>query len=395
MKESVAVAAYTLTSALGVGLDAHRAALRSGAGGLAPAYWPNADVDTWLGAVDALAASGLELEPEWDSRNNRLAQLALKQDGFDKAVGSAVRRFGADRLGVLMGTSTSSVGRTERAYRELRDDGRWPESYVQPNTHHPHSAGAFVAQRIGAEGPALTISTACSSSARVFASAERWLRAGIVDAVVVGGVDTLCLSVIYGFHSLQLVSPTRCRPFDINRDGLNLGEAGGFALLTARRDTAEPAGWLKAYGESSDAHHMSSAHPEGLGARLAIELALARGGLEPGDIGYLNLHGTSTPANDAIEGKLCASLFDTRTRMSATKGWTGHALGAAGIVEAALCLDVLTCGWIPGTLGTEHVMSEIAEHLVLEGEAAQPRYAMTNSFGFGGNNCSLIFEAPG
>jgi 3-oxoacyl-[acyl-carrier-protein] synthase-1 len=252
-----------------------------------------------------------------------------------------------------------------------------------------------VAQLLGLDGPTMTVNTACSSSAKVFATGARWLRAGIVDAVLVGGADTLCQSVLYGFHSLQLVSESQCRPFDGARDGINLGEAAGFALLVRGDDAQdiEHTGiQLSGYGESSDAHHMSHPHPEGAGARLAIEQALAQAGLAPAQIDYINLHGTASRANDHIEGNLVGAMFPASTLASSTKGWTGHTLGAAGILESIFALEALTSGLVPGTLNLAQVDPEIAISMSAANQNADLTHVMSNSFGFGGNNACLIFS---
>jgi 3-oxoacyl-[acyl-carrier-protein] synthase-1 len=240
----------------------------------------------------------------------------------------------------------------------------------------------FVQEALGLEGPNETISTACSSSAKAFASAERLIRLGLVDAAVVGGVDTLCGSVLYGFNSLELVSSRPCRPFDAERDGISLGEAAGFALiervaLTADRGDAPPGLRLVGYGEASDAHHMSTPHPQGLGAERALDEALARAGLAPEAIGYINMHGTASTKNDEVEGALVKRRFPETTHASSTKGFTGHTLGAAGIVEAVINTTVLD--------------ADCGVQIRLEPARGDVRYALSNSFGFGGNNCSLIF----
>lgn len=384
---AIPVNAFTLTSALGVGLDETVDTIDDQRSGLSPEPWDDCDVATWLGRVEI--PRGVDPGPEWDCRNNRLAAFALNQDGFPDRVDEAIDRYGAHRVGVVIGTSTSSIERTEAAYRQLDPDDRFPPRFRQPLTHNPHSPGAFVAQHLGAAGPALTVSAACASSAKVFASAARWLEQALVDAVVVGGVDSLCLSVIYGFHSLQLVSDAACRPFDRDRSGISLGEAAGFALLERGARSGDARLELLGWGESCDAHHMSSAHPEGLGARLAMERAVRASGLAFADLDYVNLHGTGTRANDATEGRVCAELLHPRTLASATKGWTGHALGAAGMVESVLCLLALTEGQVPGTLNTRNPDADF--NLVLENVRSQPRIALSNSFGFGGNNCALVF----
>jgi 3-oxoacyl-[acyl-carrier-protein] synthase-1 len=205
--------------------------------------------------------------------------------------------------------------------------------------HTPHSLVAFVAEALTLDGPAVTVSTACSSSAKVFATAERLIRLGLADAALVGGVDTLCGSVLFGFHALQLVSPEPCRPFDAERSGISLGEAAGFALLERDDPTDRTAVRLVGWGESSDAHHMSTPHPEGLGAERALDDALARAGLATADIDHVNLHGTASAKNDEVEASLLARRFPERTHAVSTKGVTGHTLGAAGIVEAVAGAD--------------------------------------------------------
>jgi 3-oxoacyl-[acyl-carrier-protein] synthase-1 len=236
----------------------------------------------------------------------------------------------------------------------------------------------------------MALSTACSSSAKVFAAAARQLALGTIDAAIVGGVDSLCLTTLYGFASLQLTSPDPCRPYDAARNGISIGEGAAFALL--ERDPAPAPGslLLLGTGESSDAYHMSAPHPEGLGARLAMEAALRSAGLAPADIDYINLHGTSTPANDAAEGRAVADLFGLETPCSSTKGATGHTLGAAGAVEAVICALALGDGFLPGSPGTTTPDPAIPVDFVVRGRNADLRRALTNSFGFGGSNCSLI-----
>ena len=385
MQHPVGIQAYTLTSALGVGLAAMRGSLRGELGGLTDAPWPGCDVPCYLGRIELTGVPSVAADRQ--SRNNEMLALALAQDDFAGRVKAAVDRFGASRVGLVMGTSTSSIDRTEEAYASLQADGRFPPAMRQPHTHNPHAPGDFVADQLGLQGPRITISAACASSAKVFASAERWLQQDLVDAVVVGGGDSLCLSVIYGFHSLQLVAQEPCRPFDADRTGISLGEAAGFALLT--RDTAESDLTLLGVGESCDAHHMSSAHPEGLGARLSMQRALDAAGLAAADIDYINLHGTGTRANDSTEAAVCADFMSPTTSASATKSWTGHALGAAGIVEAVLCLDALATGFVPGTRNTQTVEGDFS--LLLDSEERSIATALSNSFGFGGNNCTVVF----
>lgn len=391
----LAIRAFTATSALGRGLDAHRDALRDRRSGLRRNDFGPQPLATWIGRVDGLEDAPLPAAwARWDCRNNRLAWLALQQDGLLDAARAAVARHGADRVALVIGTSTSSIGATEEAYARLEpgDDGatRFPADLARPIVHTPHSLGDFVQQATGARGPCVTVATACSSSAKVFAQAARLIDAGIVDAALVGGVDTLCGSVLFGFNSLQLVSENPCTPFDANRDGLSLGEAGGFALLERAAD-GEPGLQLRGYGESSDAHHMSAPHPEGLGAQLAMRDALARGGVAAGEVDYLNLHGTATPANDRAESLAVAALFPDTLHASSTKAYTGHTLGAAGIVESAIALLALQTGHLPGTLGARTPDPACGPQIRFDDARHEARLAMNNSFGFGGNNCSLLF----
>jgi 3-oxoacyl-[acyl-carrier-protein] synthase-1 len=237
----------------------------------------------------------------------------------------------------------------------------------------------------------MTVATACSSSAKAFAQADRLIRVGLADAAVVGGVDTLCGSVLFGFNSLELVSPEPCRPFDVGRRGISLGEAGGFALLEPALDAGTCGLRLLGHGESSDAHHMSSPHPTGLGARLAIEAALASAGLEAAAVDYVNLHGTASHRNDEVEARVLADLFPACTLASSTKGWTGHTLGAAGIVEAVISLLAIEHGIAPGTLNTTDLDPACGPQVRLANERREIRCALSNSFGFGGNNCTLLF----
>ncbi|WP_221210627.1 beta-ketoacyl-[acyl-carrier-protein] synthase family protein [Variovorax sp. Sphag1AA] len=381
------VSAFTATSSVGVGKGPLLAALEQSKSGLRANDFGPTPLPTWIGRVDGLEELRLPDElAGWDCRNNRLAWLGLQADGFIEAVAAARKRYGAGRIALILGTSTSSIGETEAAYTEL-DNGAFPAHQHRPKVHTPHSLTMFVQEALGLEGPAETISTACSSSGKVFASAERLIRLGLVDAAVVGGVDTLCGSVLFGFNSLELVSPEPCRPFDAGRNGISLGEAAGFALLERGEGPLE----LLGYGEASDAHHMSTPHPEGLGAEHALDDALARAGLKPADIDYINMHGTASTKNDEVEGALVARRFPETTHASSTKGFTGHTLGAAGIVEAVISLLAIETGLKPGTVNTTVLDAECGPQIKLQPARGEVRYALSNSFGFGGNNCALIF----
>jgi 3-oxoacyl-[acyl-carrier-protein] synthase-1 len=390
----LAVTAYTATSALGRGLADHLDALRAARSGLRRNDISSEPLDCWIGRVDGLESVALDSElADWDCRNNRLAWLGLQQDGFLEAARDARERYGAARIAVVMGTSTASVASTEEAYRHLNADGTFPPALRHENIHNPNSLTGFVQQALGLSGPAITIATACSSSAKVFATAERLIRLGLADAAIVGGTDTLCDSVLFGFNALELVSPERCRPFDVRRGGISIGEAAGFALLE-RADAGKSGDpRLVGYGESSDAHHMSTPHPEGLGAQLALHDALDRAGLQASQVDYINLHGTASLKNDEVEAALVARSFDAHTRASSTKGFTGHTLGAAGIVEAAIALLAIREGFVPGNLGGEQPDPACGPQMAWHNEHRKVRVALSNSFGFGGNNACLAFMA--
>lgn len=381
------ISAFTLCSALGAGRDATLAALRERRSGLRRNDFGGTPLATWIGRVEGLEAQPLpERYAAWECRNNRLAWRALVIDGFRDAVLKARDRYGADRVAVVVGTSTSSIGASEEAYTRLEPDGRYPPDLRRPIIHTPHSLGDFVQHALELRNVSVTVATACSSSAKVFAQAERLIRSGVADAAVVGGVDTLCGSVLFGFNALELVSPELCRPFDVQRRGINLGEAGGFALL---EKDATQGPWLTGYGESSDAHHMSTPHPEGLGARAALADALERAGIAASAVDYINLHGTASQKNDEVEARVVADLFPPTTFASSTKGWTGHTLGAAGIVEAAITLLALEHGLAPGTLNTQELDPECGPQIQCDNAERTVRHALSFSFGFGGSNCVL------
>jgi 3-oxoacyl-[acyl-carrier-protein] synthase-1 len=393
----VRIGAYTASSAVGRGRAATLEALRVRRSGLLPNDFGETPVPTCIGRVAGVEGAPLpERLARWECRNNRLAWLGLDQDGFLDAVEAARERYGRARIAVVVGTSTSSIGASEEAYRRLQPDGAFPSDLRRPIVHTPHSAGEFVQDALGLSGICVTTATACSSSAKVFAQAERLLRLGLADAAVVGGVDTLCGSVLFGFNALELVSPEPCRPFDPARRGINLGEAAGFALLErAGAAHAQTGPWLLGYGESSDAHHMSAPHPEGLGARIALRDAFARSGLGPGQIDYINLHGTASQKNDEVEARVIADLFPARTRASSTKGWTGHTLGAAGILEAVITLLALEAGLAPGTLNSTALDPACGPQIRLDNAQADLAFALSLSFGFGGSNCVLLFGRRG
>jgi 3-oxoacyl-[acyl-carrier-protein] synthase-1 len=326
-----------------------------------------------------------------------LADRALRQDGFADAVEETASRSGRKRIGLFIGTSTSGILETELAYR-ARDPatGALTGRFDYGASHNSFSAADYLRKRLRLEGPAVVVSCACASSAKVFGSARRMIEAGLIDAAVVGGVDSLCLTTLYGFHSLQLCSVAPCRPFDVARDGISIGEAAAFALLERIPGTLDGDDvLLLGVGESSDAYHMSAPHPEGDGARRAMQAALSSANLEPTSIDYINLHGTGTPSNDRSESHAVTSLFGPTTPCSSTKGATGHALGAAGALEAVISALALQNGLMPGGVHTACVDPTLTAHYIRENRRTPVERVLSNSFGFGGTNCSLILGRAG
>jgi 3-oxoacyl-[acyl-carrier-protein] synthase I len=383
-----------IVSSVGAGLNALLAALRGGTSGLRPCTFETVALPTYVGEVSGV--DEVRFDPEaagYDCRNNRLAQVALQQDGFADAVASAREKYGPARIGVFLGTSTSGIHESERAYRDRDPEtGALRRGFDFARTHDTFSVADFVSSFLRLEGPALVVSAACSTTANTFGCAARMITAGLCDAAIVGGADSLCLTTLYGFHSLEVLSPVPCRPFDAERDGISIGEGAGFALLEkpeAARD--EDAVLLLGVGESSEAFHMSTPHPSGIGARLAMERALDAAGLGPSDIDYVNVHGTATRIGDAAEDTAINSLFGNRIPCSSTKGYTGHMLGAAGISEAIISILALRHGFVPGTLNTRTVDPSFKSRYLMQTTDASLRTVMSNSLGFGGSNCSLIF----
>lgn len=348
------------------------------------------DLPCWVGAVPGVDEATLPSHLQaWDSRNHRLAWLALHDAEFSRVVDETIARRGAHRIGLVLGTSTSGIRSTEIAYAERRETGQWPAGFDYRHSHALDSLCRFSAGMLGIQGPMAVISTACSSSAKVFLTAQRWIDAGMIDAAVVGGVDSLCLSTLHGFDALQLLSADICRPFDAERNGISIGEAAGFALL----DRAPAAVCFRGGGESSDAWHMSTPHPEGLGAQDAMHMGLAAAQLGPADIGYVNAHGTATLANDRSEAAALTAVFGERgVPVSSTKGVTGHTLGAAGIVEAVITMLTLERQVLPPSANLGTPDPQLPVDLVTQARGASLRHAMSNSFGFGGSNCTLIFS---
>ncbi len=395
MTEPLVLTASTAVSAMGCGALAHRDALLSRTSGLQPNDFDPA-VGGWIGRVPGVEAHALPpAMAGFECRNNRLADMALRTDGFAHAVAEACAAYGAGRIAVVLGTSTSGVNAAEDAYRRRDGDGPLPTGFDYDHTQDLFSLGSYVRAVLGLRGPALVISTACASSARCFMDAAQLIRTGVCDAAVVGGADSLCRMTLHGFAALELLSPTPCRPCGADRTGISIGEAAGFALLeradARRRDgSTTPRLALLGAGATSDGYHMSSPHPEGVGAAGAMRQALRRAGLSRQDIDWINLHGTGTRANDAMEDLAVASLFGDGVPCSSTKGWTGHTLGACGILEAVIAGQCMAGGFVAGCLGIDAPDPAFRAQVATATLDRPVRNVVSNSFGFGGINCSLV-----
>ncbi|CAC9645865.1 3-oxoacyl-[ACP] synthase (EC 2.3.1.41) FabV like [uncultured Gammaproteobacteria bacterium] len=389
--DSLQVTASTLVNALGNGKRFTLDAMFDGSSGLRNSSYPEMNFNTFLGLVDKV--EDVELEDhlaKFSCRNNKLAKLALDVDNFRDEVDRAVNKYGKNRIGVFIGTSTSGIAETENAYIGRDKNTGKLLNIDMLYTNNTGSVQRYVCRSLGLTGVGMVISTACSSSAKVFASAHRYITAGLCDAVIVGGVDSLCLTTLYGFNSLQLISQDICRPWDKNRQGINIGEAAGFMLL--EKSNNNNCIHLTGYGESSDAHHISSPHPEGVGGKIAIEKALVSSGIKPSDVDYINLHGTATLSNDYSESKGLSSVFNPEIMCSSTKGMTGHTLGAAGINEAIICTLALENSIIPANINLRTIDDNLPIRVPTKCIKQSLNHVMSNSFGFGGSNCSLIFS---
>jgi 3-oxoacyl-[acyl-carrier-protein] synthase-1 len=380
-----------IVCAMGDGKQAVRAALLRGESGVRPteACSPGRVLPLGLAAGAALPPVD-HLPLAQRSRNNQFALAALAQ--IRPAVDAAIARHGAHRVGVVIGTSTSGVGEAEAALAARAAGGELPAGfhYGQQEMGAP---ALLLAQELGISGPALVHSSACSSGAKALASAARLIAMGACDAVVAGGVDTLCAFTVAGFSALESVSAARCNPLSANRNGINIGEGAGLFLMSREPSAVALCGW----GESSDGHHMSAPDPEGGGARLAIGQALQRAGIAPQQVDYINQHGTATQQNDAMESRVVAGLFGDGVPVSSTKPFTGHALGAAAALEAALCWLLMQDdnpeGWLPPQLW-DGVADPALPALQVAGPGARLgrplRYVLSNSFAFGGSNAALV-----
>ena len=386
---SYPITALAACNALGRTTAEVLAALDAGRSGLGPCP-PEFGLAATCGVVPGpLPALPTELADR-DTRLARLAHLSLADLAAPLAAARA--RWGERRLAVLLGTSTGGIRESERAYAHARaHGGALPPGYSVERSHALHSGLEVVRALAGARGPAYLVSTACSSSAKVCAAALRLLDAGLCDAVLAGGVDSLCQMTLRGFAGLEVLSSEPCRPFSSARAGINIGEGAAWVLIERRGDG--PARLL-GVGESSDAYHMTSPHPEGLGALLAMQRAIVAGGLTPADVDHVNVHGTGTLQNDAVEGKALRALLGDRALVVATKGYTGHLLGAAGATEIVFTIAAIAGEYLPASVGADPVDPAIGVAVNIARRPFRTRAALSNSFAFGGSNVSVLLGAP-
>lgn len=391
----VHLSALGLVNALGNSREEVRGRLLAGDGSgmVRESGWLTSGEEALVGKVRGALPTVPNNLARFDCRNNRLLLAALAQ--IEDAVATAIDHYGRARVGIVLGTSTSGIAEGEAAIAALDRNGAMPAEFDYAR-QEIGAAAPFLARHLGLLGPAYTVSTACTSSAKALVSARLLLAAGVCDAVLAGGVDSLCRLTVSGFTALESVSPERCNPMSVNRRGINIGEGAALFLLTREPVPNAPPIALLGCGESSDAHHISAPHPEGLGAEAAMRAALRDAGLTPADIAYVNLHGTATPKNDEMESRAMRRVFSPEMPASSTKPLTGHTLGAAGATEAAFCWLALTDD---NARLPPHIWDGAADpalpplHLTAPGERMRTkgrRVVMSNGYAFGGSNVSLI-----
>ncbi len=332
-------------------------------------------------ALDELPAALVE----WESRNNRLVYHCLKP--LMPVIAEAISKFGPARVGVVVGTSTSGIDGWESVLRERFSTDVWPNDFRFSRTELGDPA-ALIETVMGTSGPCYGVSTACTSGGKAIVTAVRLIQADLCDVVVTGGIDTLCGLTLNGFSVLDSISSARCNPFSVNRDGINIGDGAALFVLGREEAHTRIAGW----GESTDAHHLSAPDPEGYGAELAIQQALLHAGISRSEIAYINLHGTATRLNDAMEAKVTHRIFGGDLPCSSTKALTGHMLGAAGSCEAAFVSMALARREVPPHLWDGDFDPKLPPLRFVDriGERVDGRYMMSCSYAFGGNNLALI-----
>ncbi|MDD2759783.1 MAG: beta-ketoacyl-ACP synthase [Methylomonas sp.] len=389
----VAVTAYQCVSAAGDDVEALYRNLLANRSCLKPLRLFELPFKTVVGEVVSAMPEIRHNLKAYDCRNARLALMALNQGGFRNEVERAAARYGTGRVGLILGTSTSGIYDTEKAYVELLRNGEMPAEFEFLKTHTAQATAEFLQMELGLHGPCYAISTACSSSAKALGAAQRLIQADVCDAMLVAGVDSLCRLTLRGFHSLQLVSPENCRPMDAGRQGINIGEAAALVLLERIEPDQPEKPRLLAVGESSDAYHMSAPHPQGAGAAAAMSQALQLAGREAKEVDYINLHATASQLNDLSEARAIASLFNHPPLCSGVKGLLGHTLGAAGAVEVVVSLLALERGFLPGTCGLRQTDPQFCLQVLAEPVLnVKPRLVLSNALGFGGNNASVLLE---
>lgn len=396
--EPVAISAYSTVNACGSGNAALLTALMGNTSYLAPLTLFELSFNTPVGEIKQSLPDIPPALAIYRSRNAQVALAALNQveDGVRQTIERAKSHYGRERIGVVIGTSTSGLYETESAYGVLLETEKMPDDFHFVTKHAYQATARFLQLELDLNGPCYTISTACSSSAKAIAAGQRLIASGVCDAVVVGGADTLCRLTLRGFKSLDLIAEQHCRPMDRDRSGINIGEAA--ALLVLERISPENTHFPRvlSVGEASDAHHMSTPHPEGFGAALAMNNALTLAGIKAAEVDYLNLHATATRINDQVENIAVNKVLGENVPCSGTKGITGHTLGAAGALETIIALLALKQQFIPGTAGLQKLEEDCCCQVVTTPRTAQNlKIAMSNSFGFGGNNASVIVASGG
>jgi 3-oxoacyl-[acyl-carrier-protein] synthase-1 len=382
------VTAHTSVSALGADHDEVLSALAQGVTALGPG--PALPFETRCGAVKTTLSP---LPAELARYDTRIARLVahLVAD-LEADIARARNTWGPARVGVFLGTSTAGILETEAAWRALAAPGGELPSGYEFSTQHAYDGMLVVARALtGLRGPGHVVSTACTSGAKVLGAAARLIALGAIDAALVGGVDTLCDLTLHGFHALGALSARACRPFSSERDGISIGEGGALMLLERR---GEARARLIAVGESSDAHHISAPHPDGIGARTAMASALAMAGVSAAEVGHVNAHGTGTVLNDQAEARAIEAVLGRDVPVVSTKGYCGHTLGAAGAIEAVLTALALEVGWIPASVGAGPLDASLPIHVAQSRLTVKARYALSNSLAFGGNNTSVLLGAP-
>lgn len=400
MTRGLPITAYSACNGLGATTEAVLDGLFTGRRGLVPAG-EELGVSTWIGEVPGELPELQTSLAGFDSRQARIAQLSSLP--MLDAIERTKQRWGAGRIALILGTSTAGIAESERAWIHHRDHGALPAGFALERQHALHATVEVVRALTGVRGPGYVVSTACSSSGKVFASARRLIDAGIVDAALVGGIDSLCQMTVRGFAGLEVLSPDPCRPFSSSRRGINIGE--GAALLMVERDRHPVQGEfdhlgveLLGVGESSDAHHMTAPHPEGTGARMAMQRAIAAAGLDPDDIDQINVHGTGTTMNDATESRAIRDLFGASLSsrdlaLVATKGYTGHMLGAAGATEAVFVVASIQRSLLPASIGCDPLDASLGVTINQALRERASRRVLSNSLAFGGSNVSVLLGA--